>query len=605
MQQESQDFDTRLQEPERHEVDDEHNGLDSDLNDLTDNVTLPYITITPSVEKFLDNFPTISASTQRPHRNEYATLTIEGRQVIMTTPGVLKRTSTLASQAKNLSDMVVSIEPRFRANNLSDPLTRPSSVERGQFMEAGKAFHAAMASTTGTVWIVNERNAFVDQANFDRPGALLCCYLVREVAEMNWSLAIRTIGSVIYHAGKHFDPTCCFTRAIMAFELEMYDFKEAAQLRDIPVSHIEKAKLKPTAFDIVAEQETLTDTQEDNFDEDAIGADPAWVKEMLKMPVEQRQKMLNNLGINDVRKESAGTIVPGEQSRCRRADTEEPLHPNSLDRQQQRDARCEGEITLEHLINNSEKICMNFGKDDGYWADGELVEVAGGNLKFEFGAFTDGQELDRSEMIKEFAAGNNWRVGALAKDLNKSMHLVAESVKIALRAAAEANFLANAAENVATKFKAGDICQVPCPHIANTTQVAVVKHVEAARLEVILKRDEQLCVLEGRHQLQVCRLSATALGSLGFHKIQHPQRRTKKLAKAEMWACATCAAENEYQVHTHTHTSPHPTPSSQTSIPYNLLSCIYIRLFCPMFFTLFTSFALFAPFSSFSLPPHQ
>ena len=167
MQQESQDFDTQLQEPERHEADDEHNGLDSDLNDLTDNVTLPYITITPSVEKFLDNFPTISASTQRPHRNEYATLTIEGRQVIMTTPGVLKRTTTLASQAKNLSDMVVSIEPRFRANNLSDPLTRPSSVEWGQFMEAGKAFHAAMASTTGTVWIVNERNAFVDQANFD------------------------------------------------------------------------------------------------------------------------------------------------------------------------------------------------------------------------------------------------------------------------------------------------------------------------------------------------------------------------------------------------------------------------------------------------------
>lgn len=196
-----------------------------------------------------------------------------------------------------------------------------------------------MARSKGTIWIVDESNGPLPHASFDRPGAVLACYLVREIPHMNWSLAIRAVGAVIHHAGKWFDRRHVFTRAVMAFKREIYDFDLGLPFREMLIGEKEEEQLKPTDFDVVVEQETLTDSQEDQFLLEGSDADAAWVKALLKVPHAERRELLDGAGVTEMQRAtileiSSGVPRQGRLSRNNKG-TSSRSHPNSVEGQQQ------------------------------------------------------------------------------------------------------------------------------------------------------------------------------------------------------------------------------------------------------------------------------
>ena len=422
----------------------------------------------------------------KPHPRERATY-IEmrasgNRPIIMTSWMALVQTDLMITSARGIHDIVIAVKTQFRTNSLSDKYA--SATEWADFMTAVEACSRSIAYSKGTVWIIDEPNRTTCATCFDRPGALLAGYLIRQY-EMSSTLAIRTIGATIFHTGKWFDPKCKFNRALMAWEHGMTDFEVSRSLRDMHITPAEQEGMKPVAEDVMAVGETQTEGHD--YQLNGTHAERELQRSMLSVSrSEGRPEFVQDSGIADRRSDLSRAGKPGMPSK--RSKTKTQTNPNSKKCQDLRKKQ-PAQIALDRVLSGA-KFCVNWGPQDGNWCDGVVKTKDDKNLYVQFAGddggvvpFASADLLDDFEReqaaksliaIRKFHSSTNvWRLDVKAKAMNRRMPRLAECARMAKTACEVAQIAFMAAVDISTVYKSGDVVEVPNDR-TGAWQVAVV-----------------------------------------------------------------------------------------------------------------------------------
>jgi hypothetical protein len=356
------------------------------------------------------------------------------------------------------------------------------------------------------------------------------------VLDMSTTLAIRTVSAALWRSGKYFDERCYFTRALMAFERKFFTFEAGAQLRKLVMGPQEMLKLRPTDADLAQE----APTQDSQSEEMAAPVGAEWLADLWGTPRTQRRPIAEAAGFTQRRQESAQQVVPGlwgpaSSSRTQRGNAAQMQHPNSSNAKTAREKRSPAKVALDQITHERESLAYNFGRDEGNWCNGRVTQVKDGDIAIQFDGEDGVMHFTPDELMQTYDAKKQWRVGAMANELNSLMTPLAVCASASFFAAAVALRLAEEAEDRATVWKKGDLCEVPCQHYEGKLQLAIFDSADQDGIKVKLCINNNLTIVKPE-EMKLTRKSKRQLSALGAERYQVPLPRGK-LAKDEVWRC--------------------------------------------------------------------
>ena len=517
-----------VQEPEQEQEQQRDLGdaiLGGPVDDL---LTTSYITITPGLEELLRRQPDLSCDPAKSVEEIIFPDPGFNRDIVMTSSLALKKSTSLLHQ-QNLSDIVIKVNKGFRANDLSS--THASEREWESFIQSMFSCVDAMSKSSGRIWLVDEPNSHTKLCNFDRPGAILCAYLM-QIHNVTPTLAIREVGGLIYRSGKYFDERCHFTRPLQAFGLGCHDYSSSKHLRAQPLTPQAMAALKPTGMDVAMAAETQ-DSQQEPIVAPA-GFDQGMLEAMVAMPREpDRRKLGRESGIQGEREKSAESVVSGQSGRCPRASKEDLQHP------MKKGGSSSSKAALAEIWKVGAKVTINWHEQWGYWWQGLVLEAKSQILTVEF-SDGDVQHYKKQELLRQYKdhPTRYWRSGHVASDLNlplpalRAAHIAAkDAAKFAMR-------VAEAALDRATEYGEGVLCEVPCECYKGDWVLAIVTHAGKQKtLVAVVKNGRTHPPTEANtHKIRRTRKSPRQLSQLSIPAHEFPAEMSP-LKKNKIHVC--------------------------------------------------------------------